>query len=68
MVETNKQSARVTHVWPYSKIINPEAQPFSNEREADVWDELRDLTLDEDVWGKYVWHSMHLNHDAMLTL
>src|SRR5437879_398502 len=41
----------VTHLWPHSKLINPEAQPFSHEREADVWDELRDLTFNDDLPG-----------------
>jgi hypothetical protein len=55
----------VTHIWPYSKIVNPEAQPFSNEREADVWDELRHLTFDDDVRGKiYVALHASFNHDA----
>src|SRR6266849_10531791 len=55
----------VTHVWPHSKLVNAEAQPFSNERDAEVWDELRDLTFDEDVRGK-VFVALHssLNHDA----
>src|SRR6266852_3729680 len=55
----------VTHVWPYNKLVNPEAQPFSNERDAEVWDELRDLTFDEDVRGN-VFVALHtsLNHDA----
>jgi hypothetical protein len=35
----------VTHVWPHSRLINPEAQPFSDEREAHVWEELRGLTF-----------------------
>jgi hypothetical protein len=41
----------VTHIWPYSREINPDAQPFSSEREADVWEELRDFTLDDEVRG-----------------
>jgi hypothetical protein len=55
----------VTHVWPYSKLVNPEAQPFSSEREADVWDELRDLTFDEDMRGE-ICVALHatVNHDA----
>jgi hypothetical protein len=53
----------VTHIWPYSKLVNPEAQPFSSEREADVWDELRDLTFDDDVRGKIavITHTIHQN-------
>jgi hypothetical protein len=46
-----EQQTTMTHIWPYSKFFNPEAKPFSEEREADVWDELRDLTFDEDVRG-----------------
>ena len=55
----------VTHIWPYSKLVNPEAQPFSDERGADVWDELRDLTFDEDLRGN-ICVALHasLNHDA----
>jgi hypothetical protein len=55
----------VTHIWPYSKLVNPEAQPFSNEREADVWDELREMTFDEDMQGK-ICVALHstLNHNA----
>jgi len=64
-MQEHTNNVGVTHVWPCSKLVNPEAQPFSNEREADVWDELRDLTFDEDVRGK-VFVALHasLNHDA----
>src|SRR5713226_7689118 len=64
-MQEHTNNVGVTHVWPCSKLVNPEAQSFSNEREADVWDELRDLTFDEDVTGK-VFVALHtsLNHDA----
>ncbi len=63
--ETNNTLVDVTHIWPYSKHVNPEAQPFSDEREADVWDELRNLTFDEDVRGK-ICVALHaaFNHEA----
>ncbi len=51
MKETLTNTVGVTHIWPYSREINPAAHPFSSEREADVWNELRDLTLDEEVRG-----------------
>ena len=44
----NNIVAKVTHIWPYSKLFNPDAQPCSDERESDAWDELRDLTFNED--------------------
>jgi AAA domain len=55
----------VTHIWPYSREINSDAQPFSEERESDIWDELRDLTLDDEVRGKIA-VALHetLNHNA----
>src|SRR5690349_19918487 len=64
-MEEYKTNVGVTHIWPYSKLVNPEAQPFSSEREADVWDELRDLTFDEDVQGK-ICVALHasFNHDT----
>lgn len=52
MTETQSTPVGVTHVWPYGREVNPEAQAFSDEREADVWDELRSLTLDDEVRGK----------------
>ncbi len=64
MVETNKQSARVTHIWPHSKIVNPEAQPFSSEREADVWAELRDMTFDDERGKIFVALHASLHHTA----
>jgi hypothetical protein len=51
MSDQTDTKTRVTHIWPNSKQFIPEAQPFSDEREADVWDELRNLTFDEDVRG-----------------
>lgn len=65
--EQNNMSVGVTHIWPYSKLVNPEAQPFSNEREEDVWDELRSLTFDDDVRGDIgvaVHSTFHHNADA----
>lgn len=56
--QINNTLVGVTHVWPYNKLINPEAQPFSNERESDVWDELRNLTFDDDVRGS-IWVAPH---------
>jgi hypothetical protein len=41
----------ITHIWPYSKAFNDGAKAISDQREADVWDELRDLTFDEEVRG-----------------
>ncbi len=60
-----QEQTNITHIWPYSKIVNPEAQPFSDERESDVWDELRELTLDDEVRGK-ICVALHdtLNHTA----
>src|SRR2546427_2090444 len=62
---TTNRPVGITHIWPHSKLVNPEAQPFSDEREADVWDELRDLTFDEDVRGQ-ICVALHatINHDA----
>lgn len=57
----------VAHVWPYSKLVNPEAQPFSSEREADVWDELRNLTFDDDLRGNIAVATHSDNGDAFLT-
>ena len=54
MTDTIEHSTHqgVIHIWPHSKLINPEAQPFSSERESDVWEELRNLTFnDDDVRG-----------------
>jgi hypothetical protein len=48
---TNNGPVDITHIWPYSKQLNADAKPISDERESDVWDELRDLTFDEDVRG-----------------
>src|SRR5579871_967032 len=44
-------SKAITHIWPGNKLVNPDAQPFSNERESDVWDEVRELTYDNDARG-----------------
>src|ERR1700733_2384175 len=49
---TNK--AVVTHIWPYNQHFNPDAQPVSGERETDVWEELRELTFDDELRGKVV--------------
>lgn len=43
---TSTQPVGITHIWPGNKLINPNAQPFSDERETDVWDELRALSFD----------------------
>jgi hypothetical protein len=51
MQDHTDNKAGVTHIWPYNKFLNPSAKPFSDEREADVWEELRDLTFDNDVRG-----------------
>src|SRR6266567_9379418 len=61
----NNTLVGVTHIWPYSTLVNQEAQPFSDERAADVWDELRDLTFDDDVRGKIcvALHASHLHND-----
>ena len=59
----------ITHIWPYSRLLNPDAQPFSWERESDVWEELRDLTFDDDLRGKIavVTHTTHQDdRDAFL--
>lgn len=55
----NNTPVGVTHIWPYNRLINPDAQPFSSEREADVWDELRDLTFDKDAHGD-IWVTTHV--------
>jgi hypothetical protein len=47
----NNSPSGITHIWPRNKFINPDAKPFSDEREADVYDEIRDLTFDDDVRG-----------------
>lgn len=52
MIRDIKTTVGITHVWPHSKLFNPDAQPFSDERESDVWDELRDVTLNDDEWGE----------------
>ena len=41
------ENVGITHVWPY----NPDAEPISQEREEDVWSELRGLTFDDDLRG-----------------
>ena len=46
-----KDKPKITHVWPYSKFFNLEAQPVSDEREPDVWEELRGLTFNDDLPG-----------------
>ncbi|MHB8218324.1 MAG: AAA family ATPase [Candidatus Sulfotelmatobacter sp.] len=51
MQENSIEKAGVTHIWPYNTFLNPSAEPFSDEREADVWEELRYLTFDDDVRG-----------------
>lgn len=51
----------ITHIWPYNEFVNAGAQPFSDEREVDVWDELRDFTFDDDTTGK-IWIALH-DHD-----
>ena len=53
-MHTTNDRAGVTHIWPYNKLFNPDAQPFSGESDSDVWAELRDLTLDDDVRGNIV--------------
>ncbi len=58
MEQSTTNKAGITHIWPYSKLINPDAQPFSSEREDDVWEELRDLTFDDDVPGS-IWVAPH---------
>lgn len=65
MQHTANTSVGVTHVWPYNKFVNEDAQPISDEREADIWDELRDLTFDDDVQGN-IFVALHetLNHNA----
>src|ERR1700730_2245662 len=53
MIDRNENTpVGITHVWPYNRITNSDAKPISDERESDVWDELRELTFDEDVRGK----------------
>lgn len=54
MTELTTNRAAVTRIWPYKQQFNPAAQPFSDEREADIWEELRDLTFDEDVRGNVI--------------
>ena len=63
--QTTNTLVGVTHIWPYSKLVNPEAQPFSREREAHVWDELRSLTFDEDARGQ-ICVALHatINHNG----
>lgn len=53
-MHTTNDRAGVTHIWPYKQQFNSAAQPFSDEREADIWEELRDLTFDEDVRGNVI--------------
>lgn len=44
----------ITHVWPRGKTSDKSATPFSDERASDVWDEIGDLTCDEDRKRKVV--------------
>jgi hypothetical protein len=48
----------ITHIWPINTTINPDAKPFSDEREDDVYAELRDLTLHDDTRGD-IWVAPH---------
>lgn len=51
MREQTTNNKGITHIWPYNKALNPSAEPFSDEREGDVWEEMRDLTFDDNVRG-----------------
>jgi hypothetical protein len=54
---TEEQTTKgITHIWPHS-LLNPDAQPISDEREVDVWDELRDFTFDDDPGT--IWVALH---------
>lgn len=46
------ETVGITHIWPCNRCLCPDAKPFSHENEADVWYELCEMTLNEDVRGQ----------------
>ncbi|MCU1301587.1 MAG: hypothetical protein JWQ87_1871 [Candidatus Sulfotelmatobacter sp.] len=68
MTELTINPRGITHIWPHSTPINPDAQPFSDEREADVWDDLRDMTFKKPCSIAVVTHTTLQNdRDSFLT-
>jgi hypothetical protein len=54
MPTTNQNDVLIIHVWPEPSAgvgdsLYPNCKPISDEREEDVWDRLRDLTINTNV-------------------